>query len=94
MEKRLITASDGLYGPEAGMRQAPNASGSKTSERQLNLERDMQRRPGNTPDFAEGINRCLPFAAPRAGHHMDEVFAAAKFAYPYHRKVLFLGLLK
>jgi 2-(1,2-epoxy-1,2-dihydrophenyl)acetyl-CoA isomerase len=39
----------------AAMKAAFNASDSNTLERQLNLERDIQRRLGNTPDFAEGI---------------------------------------
>jgi 2-(1,2-epoxy-1,2-dihydrophenyl)acetyl-CoA isomerase len=37
------------------MKEAFNTSGSNTLERQLNLERDLQRRLGNTPDFVEGI---------------------------------------
>ncbi len=39
----------------AAMKEAFNASGSNTLEQQLNLERDIQRRLGNAPDFAEGI---------------------------------------
>jgi len=39
----------------AAMKEAFNASGSNTLERQLDLERDIQRRLGNTPDFVEGI---------------------------------------
>jgi len=40
----------------AMMKEAFNASGSHDLDAQLDLERDLQRRAGRTPDFAEGVN--------------------------------------
>jgi 2-(1,2-epoxy-1,2-dihydrophenyl)acetyl-CoA isomerase len=37
------------------MKEAFNASSGNTLDRQLDLERDIQRRLGRTPDFMEGV---------------------------------------
>ena len=39
----------------AAMKAAFNASAGNTLDRQLDLERDIQRKLGNTPDFLEGV---------------------------------------
>jgi 2-(1,2-epoxy-1,2-dihydrophenyl)acetyl-CoA isomerase len=39
----------------AAMKQAFNAAGGNTLDAQLDLERDLQRKMGYTPDFAEGV---------------------------------------
>ena len=39
----------------AAMKEAFNASSANTLDRQLDLERDIQRRLGRTPDFIEGV---------------------------------------
>jgi 2-(1,2-epoxy-1,2-dihydrophenyl)acetyl-CoA isomerase len=39
----------------AGMKEAFDASSGNSLDRQLDLERDIQRRLGRTPDFIEGV---------------------------------------
>ena len=41
------------------MKQALNASAAHTLDQQLDLERDLQRRAGGTPDFREGVQAFL-----------------------------------
>ena len=43
----------------AAMKQAFNASPANTLDAQLDLERDLQRKMGNTPDFREGVQAFL-----------------------------------
>jgi 2-(1,2-epoxy-1,2-dihydrophenyl)acetyl-CoA isomerase len=43
----------------AAMKQAFNASSGNSLDEQLDLERDLQRRLGKTPDFAEGVKAFL-----------------------------------
>jgi 2-(1,2-epoxy-1,2-dihydrophenyl)acetyl-CoA isomerase len=43
----------------AAMKQAFNASPANTLDAQLDLERDLQCKMGNTPDFREGVQAFL-----------------------------------
>ncbi len=43
----------------AAMKQAFNAAATNTLDAQLDLERDLQRKLGGTPDFREGVNAFL-----------------------------------
>jgi 2-(1,2-epoxy-1,2-dihydrophenyl)acetyl-CoA isomerase len=47
------------------MKQALDASEGHTLDQQLDLERDLQRRAGSTPDFEEGVRAFLEKRPPR-----------------------------
>ena len=49
------------------IKHALEASGSNTLDRQLDLERDLQREAGHTPDFHEGVAAFLEKRPPRFG---------------------------
>jgi len=46
------------------IKEALNASGANSLDAQLDLERDLQRRAGRTPDYAEGVRAFLEKRAP------------------------------
>ena len=61
--------ADGLAnGPTAGyalIKQALEASASNTLDQQLDLERDLQRQAGRTPDYAEGVRAFMEKRPPK-----------------------------
>ena len=62
METALAMAADLAAKPTqalAAMKQAFNAAAINSLDAQLDLERDLQRRMGATPDFAEGVRAFL-----------------------------------
>ncbi len=53
--------------PTAGLaliKRALDASATNTIDQQLDLERDLQREAGNTPDYAEGVRAFMEKRAP------------------------------
>jgi 2-(1,2-epoxy-1,2-dihydrophenyl)acetyl-CoA isomerase len=47
------------------IKEALNASAANTLDQQLDLERDLQRRAGHTPDYAEGVRAFMEKRPPR-----------------------------
>jgi 2-(1,2-epoxy-1,2-dihydrophenyl)acetyl-CoA isomerase len=65
-EARAIAASLSAQPPQglAFIKEALNASAGNTLDAQLDLERDLQRKAGRTPDYAEGVRAFMEKRAP------------------------------